>query len=153
MTPDQVHGLIFVIDSANAARLDDVAKVFAEVAKEPMVAGKPILVYNNNMLKLILNTVININGDGCGFSVRFANKQDLPGALSEAEISARLGLSDIQHCRNSVVKCTALPAGGVKTDNATLDPAISRGIKWLTSSICTDWPGAVHGNNSVFSLR
>jgi hypothetical protein len=46
---DQVHGLIFVIDAANASRLDDVAKVFAEVAKEPMVVGKPILVYNSNL--------------------------------------------------------------------------------------------------------
>jgi GTPase SAR1 family protein len=65
---DEVHGILFVVDSADAARLDLVGQVFGEVMGQQRVSGKPILV--------------------------FANKQDLSGALSSAEIAQRLRLPE-----------------------------------------------------------
>jgi ADP-ribosylation factor-like protein 13B len=41
----EVHGLVFVVDASNAARLEEVAKVFHDVLQEPMASGKPIVVY------------------------------------------------------------------------------------------------------------
>jgi len=41
----QVHGVVFVVDSADSKRLDEVATVFHDVTASKCVKGKPILVY------------------------------------------------------------------------------------------------------------
>ena len=80
--------MIFVVDAASAARMDEVASVFADTLAEPMAARKPILV--------------------------FANKQDLPGCWSAAELASKLGLDGANvhaaQSRTRIALCTALPA-------------------------------------------
>lgn len=62
---DDVHGVVFVVDSADEERLGEVVQAFKEVMASPQVQGKPVLV--------------------C------ANKQDLAGALEAKELASRLG--------------------------------------------------------------
>ena len=54
----------------------------------------------------------------------FANKQDLAGALSEAEIARVLGLADIKgrHCR--VEACSAVSGHG-----------LLKGVEWIVGDI------------------
>ena len=104
-----MHGLIFVIDSAAAARLDEVVEVFAEAVAEPLAAGKPVLI--------------------------FANKQDLPAAWAPAELATRLGLHLLRDCESSIVACTALPP----SVDAAGDPSIPRGVRWLIDAVGHDW--------------
>ena len=56
-----VHGCIFVVDSADEDRIAECREVFAETLRDPHLSGKPIVV--------------------------FANKQDLPEAKSAAEVA------------------------------------------------------------------
>ena len=43
----------------------------------------------------------------------FANKQDLPGALSDAEVSARLGLDSIKNRQWAIIKTSAVKGTGL----------------------------------------
>ena len=79
-----VHGCIFVVDSADEDRIAECREVFAETLRDPHLSGKPIVV--------------------------FANKQDLPEAKSAAEVAEGLGLSTMQNARHHIVACTALRA-------------------------------------------
>ncbi len=75
----QIHGIIFVIDSADTARLSTVKQVFNGMAADPRVVGKPVLL--------------------------FANKQDLPGALSVEELAKALELSAMSTSAYHFTKC------------------------------------------------
>lgn len=54
----------------------------------------------------------------------FANKQDLPKALSDEEISNRLGLSKIKNRQWTIFKTSAIQGSGLK-----------EGIDWLCKAI------------------
>lgn len=41
----EIHGAIFVVDASAPTRLDECRKVLAEVLKEEMIHGKPLLLY------------------------------------------------------------------------------------------------------------
>ena len=92
-----VHGCIFVVDSAAEDRLHECREVFAETLRDPHLSGKPIVV--------------------------FANKQDLPTAKSAAEIAEGLGLTTLQNARHHIVPCTALRRSA---DEARLLPIFSQ---------------------------
>ena len=62
----EVHGAILVVDSADTARMDAVKSAFDAALAHKWLLGKPMIV--------------------------FANKQDLEGALTPEQISARFGL-------------------------------------------------------------
>lgn len=56
----------------------------------------------------------------------YANKQDLPGALSEAEVAEGLGLSDIKNRDWSIFKASAVKGEG-----------LFEGLDWLASMLKT----------------
>ena len=57
----EIHGVVFVVDAADATRLPEAAKELEQALLHPMVVGKPLLV--------------------------LANKQDLPPAASEVDLA------------------------------------------------------------------
>ncbi|KAG7249516.1 hypothetical protein CRUP_008728, partial [Coryphaenoides rupestris] len=65
----EAHGVVFVVDSSDAARVPETRDAIAEVLRHPRVAGKPVLV--------------------------LANKQDREGALAEADIIESLALEKL----------------------------------------------------------
>ncbi|KAG5457702.1 MAG: ADP-ribosylation factor-like protein 2 [Olpidium bornovanus] len=88
---EQTDGLVWVVDSADRMRLPDCEKELKELLKEEVgpppggasrLAGASLLV--------------------------FANKQDLPGALSDAELRDALGLQSIKTHHWSIQACSAV---------------------------------------------
>ena len=97
----KVHGIIWVVDAAEQRSLAASKAALKEALMDERLVGKPILV--------------------------FANKQDLPAALSESDVATGLGLQELTTSSHSVVKCTALP----EKNGGEVDPALSDGMKWL----------------------
>jgi len=137
---DAVHGLVFVVDASQTspALWEELSAQFRALLTDPLVQGKPVLVY--------------------------ANKQDRPGALSSTEVSMRLHADDLAATSPHVhfVKCTARtdasrkpvpaesplsPAGAALHPEALemsgqhvgtsrdVDPNIPRGLSWLLGRI------------------
>lgn len=104
-----VHGAIFVVDSADTERMDEVKREFVECFKHPMLQGKPILI--------------------------FANKQDLKEALDEAEISQQMGLNELTSSSHLVVKTIA----DAKKNGDAFDERIFEGLNWLLKSVTSDY--------------
>ncbi len=65
---DNTDALVYVVDSADQARLDECQKELGSLLKEPKLQGVPLLV--------------------------FANKQDLLSAMESSEIADALSLND-----------------------------------------------------------
>eukprot|EP00002_Diphylleia_rotans_P013261 TRINITY_DN2587_c0_g1_i2.p1 TRINITY_DN2587_c0_g1~~TRINITY_DN2587_c0_g1_i2.p1 ORF type:complete len:438 (+),score=119.56 TRINITY_DN2587_c0_g1_i2:50-1363(+) len=78
----EAHGVIFVIDSAAAERLEDARAALVKAVSEARLAGKPILI--------------------------LANKQDLPQALKADEIAKRLRLNELTNVSYRILGCSAL---------------------------------------------
>jgi ADP-ribosylation factor-like protein 1 len=57
----------------------------------------------------------------------FANKQDLPGALTEAEVSNALGLDTLKQRQWSIFKTSAIKGHG-----------LHEGLDWLVNAISAD---------------
>lgn len=137
---DAVHGLIFVVDASQTAPplWEELSAQFAALLNDPLVRGKPVLVY--------------------------ANKQDRAGALSSTEVSMRLHADALAAACPHIhfVKCTARtdaasrkqppaesplsPAGAALHPEALeagqhvgtprdVDPNIPRGLTWLLGRI------------------
>lgn len=86
---EATDGLVWVLDAADAARLPDVAAELATLLAEERLAGASLLV--------------------------LANKQDLAGALSRAQLFERLGLAALAHGGRhvAVVPCSAATGDGL----------------------------------------
>ncbi|XP_072277471.1 ADP-ribosylation factor-like protein 2 [Pyxicephalus adspersus] len=95
---ESTDGLIWVVDSADRARLQDCAQELAGLLLEERLAGATLLV--------------------------FANKQDLPGALSKEDICEALELANIKTHHWCIQGCSA-----VTGENLLL------GIDWLLDDI------------------
>ncbi|XP_074407880.1 ADP-ribosylation factor-like protein 13A [Zonotrichia albicollis] len=99
----EAHGLLFVLDSADLARMEEARKVLGRVLSHPDVSGKPLLL--------------------------LANKQDEPAALLPCELIERLCLERLVNEHRSpcrIEPCVAKrvpPAGPART---TL-----QGLRWL----------------------
>eukprot|EP00949_MAST-11_sp_MAST-11-sp1_P001553 g1553.t1 len=104
-----IHAVIWVCDAADASKLEESRRTLHEHLKEPRLAGKPILV--------------------------FANKQDLPQALSEVDIATKLGLADVMTASHTVRKCIALPS----QNGGKVDPALEEGMSWLVEQVSSDY--------------
>jgi len=96
---EQTDGLIFVIDSAHQRRLTEVKQELQLLLKQEKLSGASLLV--------------------------FANKQDLPGALSHQQIAEALDLSSMssdRHCH--IVSCSAMSGKGLR-----------EGMQWIVKDI------------------
>jgi len=103
----EVHGAVYVVDAADKDRIQEAKEELHNMLRDPYLAGKPLLI--------------------------FANKQDLPTAMSAAETAAALDLSSFQNSRHQIVQCTA------KTPMASTDPAVQKGMKWLMQQIESEY--------------
>ncbi len=64
----------------------------------------------------------------CSIHCRLANKQDIPSSLTEADISAEMGLDKLTMCRHRVVPCVARPGSfGGKIDGRIWEGALAFG--------------------------
>jgi len=95
---ESTDGLIWVVDSADRRRIDDCKKELHGLLKEERLLGATLLV--------------------------FANKQDLPGALSMEEIKQMLELESITTHHWQIVSCSA-----VTGEN------LLKGMDWLIDDI------------------
>ncbi|KAG2228819.1 hypothetical protein INT48_006023 [Thamnidium elegans] len=95
---EQTDALIWVVDSADRLRLGDCKRELGLLLQEERLAGATLLV--------------------------FANKQDISGALSEAEIKSVLGLDDIKSHHWAILACSA-----VTGEN------LLRGMDWVVNDV------------------
>ncbi|XP_077402115.1 ADP-ribosylation factor-like protein 13B isoform X2 [Vanacampus margaritifer] len=105
------HGVVFVVDSSDAQRIQETRETMAEVLQHPRIAGKPVLV--------------------------LANKQDQEGAMAEADIIENLSLEKLVNenkCLCQIEPCSAVLGYGKKVDKS-----IKRGLSWLLNNIAKDY--------------
>ncbi|XP_056611879.1 ADP-ribosylation factor-like protein 2 [Triplophysa dalaica] len=95
---ESTDGLVWVVDSADRLRLEDCRKELSVLLLEERLGGATLLV--------------------------FANKQDLPGALSKDAIREVLGLDDIKMHHWCIVGCSAVTGENLLT-----------GVDWLLDDI------------------
>jgi len=92
------NAVIYVVDSADPDRIG--------ISKDELVA-----MMDEEELK-----------DAC--LLVFANKQDLPGALSDAQVSEALGLSSLKNRQWSIFKASAIKGEG-----------LHEGLDWLVNAL------------------
>ena len=92
------NGLIFVVDSNSTDRLDEARDELHKILSEDELRNAVVLV--------------------------FANKQDLPNALSALEMTKKLGLHQL---------CSHQPF--VQATSATDDNGLKEGMDWLSSAL------------------
>ncbi|PWN52071.1 putative ARL1-ADP-ribosylation factor [Violaceomyces palustris] len=90
--------IIYVIDSSDSERLSIARSELLSMLSEEELKEAKLLV--------------------------FANKQDLPGALNEGEVSEKLGLSELKDRQWSIFKCCATKGEGLE-----------EGLDWLVNAI------------------
>jgi len=95
---EQTDGVVWVVDCADARRLLDCTVELHKLLQEEKLAGASLLV--------------------------FANKQDLPGALSQEDIAQLLDLQSIHSRHWKIQSCSAVTGSGL------LD-----GVDWIVSDI------------------
>jgi len=91
-------GLIYVVDCADRERVARAAAEFRTIINDPLMRGAGVLI--------------------------FANKQDLPGALSTAELCAAFGMGDLRGRKWHV-------QGAV----ATKGEGLYEGLDWLAAAL------------------
>ncbi|XP_064402566.1 ADP-ribosylation factor-like protein 2 [Halichondria panicea] len=95
---ESTDALVWVVDSADRRRLDDCRQELAALLVEERLVGATLLI--------------------------FANKQDLPGAMSAKEIQEALELDSILTHHWEIVACSAVTG-----------EALLKGMDWMTSDI------------------
>jgi small GTP-binding protein len=95
---ENTQGLIFVVDSNDAERISESAESLAMILNDEQMEGVPLLVY--------------------------ANKMDLPNAISIAEVSERLGLTRLRNRQWQV-----------QASNATRGDGLFEGMDWLAKNV------------------
>jgi len=98
---EQTDGLIWVVDSADQRRLMDCKAELHKLLQQEKLAGASLLI--------------------------FANKQDLPGALSSKDIAKVLDLQTISADRHwRIVSCSAVSGKG-----------LLQGVDWIVTDIAS----------------
>ena len=92
------QAIIYVVDSSDVERIGTSRQEFHAILEEEELRDAIILVY--------------------------ANKQDLPGALSEAEVTEGLGLAEIKNRQWSIFKTSAIKGEG-----------LWEGMEWLSNTL------------------
>ncbi|CAH1798258.1 unnamed protein product [Owenia fusiformis] len=101
------YGSIFVIDSSDSERIEEVHATLRDTLADRRITGKPVLI--------------------------LANKQDKVNALDEAELTEKLNLEQVVNenkCPCRVETCVAIKGTGKK-----LDKTIKTGVFWLLDNI------------------
>jgi ADP-ribosylation factor-like protein 1 len=108
--------LIFVVDATGTgerARLGDVGSIGRPLTLTPL---PPLFSVDVDRLDVAKEELMGMLAEeelsGAALLV-FANKQDLPGALSDAEVSARLGLDSIKNRQWAIIKTSAVKGTGL----------------------------------------
>lgn len=120
----QVHGVVYVVDSSDAARFPESKMELDKALEHPMVVGKPLLVYvtprtlarereapqlrtqYENAPALARTPLLAAHFQRCRRSLtefqsrRLANKQDVPSSVSEADVSQAMGLDKLTLTRH-----------------------------------------------------
>ena len=92
------QAVVYVVDSSDAERVGTSRAEFHQILAEEELADAVVLVY--------------------------ANKQDVPGALTEAQITEGLGLADIKDRQWAIFKTSAIKGDG-----------LWEGIEWLSNTL------------------
>lgn len=99
---------MFVVDSSDISRMDEVKETLHNLLSHEKIAGKPVLL--------------------------LANKQDQENALDEIDLVEKLDLEKLvneNHCHTLVETCSATDVS-VKSK---IDPGIRKGYHWLLNCI------------------
>jgi len=97
---EQTDGLVWVVDSADTRRLEDCKEELHKLLLQEKLAGASLLI--------------------------LANKQDLPGALSEKEMAAFLDLKSITNRHWCIQACSAVSGEG-----------LLEGVDWIVRDIAS----------------
>ncbi|OPJ89465.1 ADP-ribosylation factor-like 13A [Patagioenas fasciata monilis] len=97
------HGLLFILDSSDLARMEEARKVLSRVLGHPDVSGKPILL--------------------------LANKQDSASALLPCELIERLALERLVNENRS--PCRIEPCAAKRGPHAGSSRTTLQGLRWL----------------------
>ncbi|XP_071519598.1 uncharacterized protein [Panulirus ornatus] len=103
----EVHGVIFVVDSSNSARIRECRDVLLNLLANEKISGKPVLV--------------------------LANKQDVEGAMDEIDLVESLNVEQVVNkykCPTRVETCSAITTRKHKPDKPIAD-----GFRWLIDTI------------------
>ncbi|KAG7393541.1 ADP-ribosylation factor-like protein 2 [Phytophthora pseudosyringae] len=128
---EQTDGLVWVVDSADRRRLEDCKRELTSLLTQEVcvcgcgVNGHSVFV----AASLLTSSLRHCSQKLAGATLLiFANKQDLPGALSSTEIADALGLRSTQfstrHWR--IVSCSAVTGDGLVD-----------GIDWLVGDVAS----------------
>ncbi|KAH9425871.1 hypothetical protein DERP_005090 [Dermatophagoides pteronyssinus] len=117
-----VHGIIFVIDSADLERILEVKQLLQELASNPLILGKPILI--------------------------FLNKQDIPEAMDEIDLCKFTNFEEILSKYQCITKIESISAKktAIHSHNSSnesphqIDSTIDSGLRWLLNWIDDQWP-------------
>ncbi|XP_052669951.1 ADP-ribosylation factor-like protein 13A isoform X2 [Harpia harpyja] len=101
------HGLLFVLDSSDLARIEEARKVLSRVLSHPDVSGKPLLL--------------------------LANKQDSATALLPCELIERLSLERLVNENRS--PCRIEPCAANRAPPAGPGRATLQGLRWLLRTV------------------
>ncbi|KAM9261079.1 ADP-ribosylation factor-like protein 13B [Cariama cristata] len=105
------HGVIFVVDSSDVARMEETKRALADVLSSPKISGKPVLV--------------------------LANKQDREGALPEADLIETLDLEKLVNKHKC--PCKVQPCSTIMACRKIFDKDINEGLNWLLYKIAEDF--------------
>ncbi|KNE58465.1 small GTP-binding protein domain [Allomyces macrogynus ATCC 38327] len=106
---EQTDALVWVVDSADRRRLEDCRAELHALLLEERLAGASLLV--------------------------FANKQDLPGALSCEEIQQVLQLDEIKTHHWSIVPCSAVTGDVDAADKFNVN--LLKGMDWIVGDVAS----------------
>ncbi|EFN58139.1 hypothetical protein CHLNCDRAFT_20429 [Chlorella variabilis] len=102
------QAIIYVVDSCDVDRLPTSREEFAAILEEEELRDAAILVY--------------------------ANKQDLPGALSDAQVAEGLGLTSIKSRDWSIFKTSGT---WLKKETRGMGEGLFEGLDWLSNTLKT----------------
>ncbi|XP_014206589.1 ADP-ribosylation factor-like protein 13B [Copidosoma floridanum] len=108
---DDVHGVIYVVDSNDTERLLESAEIFRELVCHELISQKPVLF--------------------------LGNKQDLNGCSDELELIQHMNIEHIVNfvkCYTRVEICSCYPDKRRRKYN--LNDNINVGFRWLIETIC-----------------
>ena len=100
------QAIVYVVDSSDVERVGTSKQEFQAIVEEEELRDATILVY--------------------------ANKQDAPGALDDAQIAEGLGLHEIKNRRWAIFKCSATKGEG-----------LWEGMEWLANGLKSKQKGGV----------
>ncbi|XP_072286675.1 ADP-ribosylation factor-like protein 13A [Pyxicephalus adspersus] len=107
----QAHAFVFLVDSSDPGRLEEVANVLLYVLKHPKVSGKPLLL--------------------------LANKQDKACALLPSEIIELLSLEKLVNENKTL--CRIEPCSATTDLHSHYDWMILKGLRWILKSVMLNY--------------